>query len=40
MSKNNKDKAQERYFDYVLIYANTISEHSDELKVLCKKKRS
>lgn len=40
MAKNNKDKAQERYFDYVLIYTNTISEHSDELKVLCKKKRS
>jgi hypothetical protein len=40
MAKNNKDKAQERYFDYVLIYTNTINEHSDELKVLCKKKRS
>jgi hypothetical protein len=35
-----KDKAQERYYDYVLIYTNTINEYSDELNVLCKKKRS
>ena len=40
MAKNNKDKAQERYFDYVLNYTNTISEYSDELKALCKKKRA
>jgi hypothetical protein len=36
----NKDKTEERYFDYVLIYTNTINEYSDELKSLCKKKRS
>lgn len=36
----NKDKTEERYFDYVLIYANTINEYSEELKSLCKKKRS
>lgn len=36
----NKDKTKERYFDYVLIYANTINEYSEELKSLCKKKRS
>jgi hypothetical protein len=36
----NKDKTEERYLDYVLIYTNTINEYSDELKLLCKKKRS
>ncbi len=40
MAKNNNDKTQERYFDYVLIYTNTINEYSDELRDLCKKKRS
>ena len=40
MAKNNKDKTQNRYYDYLLIYANTINEYSEELKTLCKKKRS
>lgn len=38
MSKNNK--TSERYFDYLLTYANTIYEFSDELNKACKKKLS
>ena len=40
MAKNNKDKTQDRYYDYLLIYTNTINEYTEELKNLCKKKRS
>lgn len=36
----NKDNTQARYFDYLLIYTNTIHEYSQELETLCKKKRS
>ncbi|MCP4523921.1 MAG: hypothetical protein GY828_06930 [Candidatus Gracilibacteria bacterium] len=36
----SKDKTEERYYDYILTYTNTINECSDELEKLCKKKRS
>ncbi len=40
MAKKNNDKMQERYFDYLLTYVNTIFEFSDELQKLSKKKLS